>query len=235
MLLRPSTPWLRSGRSIFVVIVDYKGTPSATQQLAFDYYSKVIQVFQGTHDNIIFLHTHVNYGECHPSNKAHHDIMHIRHKAFSRLLRGKVHKAEQRTFCHSDIMNEEVKLYPMHTIDLKDHSKRPIRDYMTRNTLRDILQLVVASPSVALDSSHKSLFRIWGISHPDELNKMQRDKILYLHERSWGTTKKMTMCLRAVQTEGEGDEAVASSATKEEISGAHANAKSNTATVSCNE
>lgn len=75
--------------SVNLIIVNVKCTSTASkyQELAFDYYSKVIQILQGHHSNVIFLHTHVKYEDCHCSNKEHLN-MSKRHEAFSNFFRG---------------------------------------------------------------------------------------------------------------------------------------------------
>ncbi|KAF9392178.1 hypothetical protein CPB97_003503 [Podila verticillata] len=163
--------------NLIVVIVNCEETPSKSHQLAFDYYSKVIQVLQGCHSNIVFVYTHVNYVQCHHSNASHQANMEMRHKAFSRLFRGMGHMQGQGSFIRDKIRDEKVELYPWYTVDLnKKH--RPIPRCMLLNTLREILQLAVSSPPVPLDTIMGNLIRVYGISHPDELNQLQRRKIM---------------------------------------------------------
>ncbi|KAF9200824.1 hypothetical protein BGZ59_003071, partial [Podila verticillata] len=163
--------------NLIVIIVNCEETPSKSHQLAFDYYSKVIQVLQGCHSNIVFVYTHVDYVHCHHSNAEHKANLDMRHKAFSRLFRGMGHMQGQGSFNRDEIRDEQVELYPWHTVDLKKNL-RPIPRCMLFNTLREILQRAVTSPPVALDTIMKNLIRVYGISHPDELNQLQRRKIM---------------------------------------------------------
>ncbi|KAF9371686.1 hypothetical protein CPB97_001781, partial [Podila verticillata] len=163
--------------NLIVIIVNCKVTPSKSHQLTFDYYSKVIQVWQGCHSNIVFVCTHVDYVHCHHSNVAHQVNMEMRRKAFSRLFRGQGHRSGQVSFNRDAIRDEMVDLYPWYTVDLKE-KHRPIPQCMLLNTLRKILQRVVTRPPVPLDTIVKNLIRVYGISHPDELNRLQRNKIM---------------------------------------------------------
>ncbi|KAF8978241.1 hypothetical protein BGZ52_006253 [Haplosporangium bisporale] len=83
----------------------------------------------------------------------------------------------QGSFNRDEIRDEQVELYPWHTVDLKKNL-RPLPRCMLFNTLREILQRAVTSPPVALDTIMKNLIRVYGISHPDELNQLQRRKIM---------------------------------------------------------
>ncbi|KAF9369973.1 hypothetical protein CPB97_003122 [Podila verticillata] len=163
--------------NLIVVIVNCEEPPSKSHQLAFDYYSKVIQVLQGCHSNIVFVYTHVDYVHCHRSNVQHKANLDMRHKAFSRLFRGMGHMQGQGSFNRDEIRDEQVELYPWYTVDLKKNH-RPIPRCMLFNTLREILQRAVTSPPVPLDTIMKNLIRVYGISHPDELNQLQRRKIM---------------------------------------------------------
>ncbi|KAF9379132.1 hypothetical protein CPB97_009149 [Podila verticillata] len=161
--------------NLIVIIINSKDQPSIAHQLAFDYYSKVIQILQGCHDNIVFVYTQVDYEKCHPSNVEFNTNMDLRHKAFSRLFRG--HKSGPGSFNRDEIQSEEVELYPMYTIDL-NKKQRPIPRCMRLRKLRDILQRAVQAEAVSAKTIMKNLLRVYGLSHPDELNKMQRDRLL---------------------------------------------------------
>ncbi|KAF9375505.1 hypothetical protein CPB97_011406, partial [Podila verticillata] len=163
--------------NLILVVVNHQDCPSRSQQLAFDYYSKVIQVFQGNHSNIVFLYTHVKYEDCHYSREDYHANMKLRHKAFSRIFRGRGHRGGQGSFTHSEITEEQVELYRMRTIDL-DKNQRPITRCMRLQSLRDVLQLAILNPPVSLNTSPENMSRIYGITHPDALNNRQRNKIL---------------------------------------------------------
>ncbi|KAF8950606.1 hypothetical protein BGZ52_001995 [Haplosporangium bisporale] len=164
--------------NLIIIVVNVEDHPSMSQQLAFDYYSKVIQILQGSHSNIVFVYTHVNYDQCHPSNFNFNNNILLRHKAFSRLFRGYEHKAKQRGgFSHAEVVADEIELYPSFTIDL-DKKHRPIPRCMLFRTLREILRLVVASRPVPLDTIVGNLLRVYEINHPDELNKEQRRMIV---------------------------------------------------------
>ncbi|KAG0350275.1 hypothetical protein BG005_010196, partial [Podila minutissima] len=157
--------------NLIIVIINCEDTPSVSHQLAFNYYSKVIQTFQGHHSNIVFLYTHADYEKCHHSNTEHLSAMELRHKAFSQLFRC------QGSYSRDDVSKATIELYPMYNIDLKER-QRPITQCMRLTTLREIFSQVVSMPPVILDTSPSNLQRIEGIPHPDKLNKMHRKQIL---------------------------------------------------------
>ncbi|KAG0016159.1 hypothetical protein BGZ81_011368 [Podila clonocystis] len=158
--------------NLIIIIVNCKDISSKAHQLAFDYYSKVIQVLQGHHDNIVFVYTHVEYEQCHQSNVNFQKQMKIRHTAFSHLFRG-----IQGSFNSAEIQGKAIDLFPMYTIDF-DKGHRPIPRCMRLRTLRKILQRAVEAPPVPLDTIMKNLLRVYGIDHPDELNKEQKSRIV---------------------------------------------------------
>ncbi|KAG0014534.1 hypothetical protein BGZ81_000411 [Podila clonocystis] len=163
--------------NLIVVIVNCLDHQSMSQQLSFNYYSKVIHALQGHHKNVVFVYTHVDYAQCHPTNVNFNKNIQLRHMAFSRLFRGFGHKAEQEQSSHSEGQELEDSGFPMYTIDLK-RNHRPIPRCMLLRTLRDILQLAVKKDPVPMNTIMKNLLRVYGIYHPDELNVMQRARIL---------------------------------------------------------
>lgn len=154
-----------------IVVINCEETPSVSHQLAFNYYSKVIHTFQGHHSNIVFLYTHVEYDRCHHSNTDHLAVMALRHKAFSQLFRC------QGPHSREEVTKATVEPYPMYNIDF-DKRQRPIARCMRLTTLREILTDVVNSPCVFLDTSTHNMEQIRATTHPDDLNKAQRNKIL---------------------------------------------------------
>ncbi|KAG0318010.1 hypothetical protein BG000_004360, partial [Podila horticola] len=164
--------------NLIVVVVNSIDPISKNQQLAFDYYSKVIKAFQRSHSNIVFVYTHVPYETCHPANTDHHENINIRHKALSRLFRGPRRTAEQGHYINrAEIEEEDFKLFPWYTIDF-NQNKRPIRQCMRLNILRDILQLAIKKRPVRLDTSEANRGRVSRIRHPDALNRRLRNKIV---------------------------------------------------------
>ncbi|KAG0328279.1 hypothetical protein BG000_000551, partial [Podila horticola] len=164
-----------------IIIVNCKDQPSISHQLGFGYYSKIIQILQGCHSNIVFVYTHVDYAQCHHTNVDYNKNMDLRHKAF-RLFRGRSRKnrkpgaAGQDSFSRTNIQNEDVELYPMFKIDLnKKH--RPIPSCMLLRTMQEILQMAVQKKPVEVKSIMTNLLKVYGISHPDELNQMQRERL----------------------------------------------------------
>ncbi|KAG0038660.1 hypothetical protein BGZ82_011313 [Podila clonocystis] len=165
--------------NLIIVIVNCKEAPSKSHQLAFDYYSKVIQALQGSLSNVVFVYTHVDYEQCHHSDVDFYTQMKMRHKAFSKLFRGSGHADEKESFSSAVIQDEDLDLYPMYTVDLdRRYRQRPVKQYMSLLAIREILELAVTSSPVPLDTSAENLDRASRIIHPDALNSEQRDKIL---------------------------------------------------------
>ncbi|KAF9276642.1 hypothetical protein BGZ74_003570, partial [Mortierella antarctica] len=161
--------------NLIIIVVNSQDHPSTTQQLAFDYYSKVIQTLQGHHSNVVFLYTNARYEENHPSKANHLTNMDLRHKAFSQLFRGGLRNGtKMRSFSE---YSDSVELYPRYTIDLSIYH-RSIPRCLMLNSLRDILQLAAANTPAVFDTSRENLDRVWNIPYPEGLNKDQRNKIL---------------------------------------------------------
>lgn len=151
--------------NLIVIVINIMEPPSKAHQLAFDYYSQVIQLLQGHLSNVIFLDTHVGYEKMHPSNPDYISVMNLRHQAFSRFFSGQDHKFHQGPFRRSKTSKEIIELFPKYNIDM-DKRQRPIAKCMTLNVLRDILKLAVEYPPSPLDTSKENLDRVWGIQHP---------------------------------------------------------------------
>ncbi|KAI9242862.1 MAG: hypothetical protein BYD32DRAFT_431810 [Podila humilis] len=163
--------------NLIVIVINCEEAPSRCLQLAFNYYSQVIQLLQGHLSNVIFLYTHVDYEKMHPSNSNHIPVMELRHRAFSRLFSRQGHKSHQGPFGLSKTSEEIIELFPEYNIDF-DRRQRPITKCMRLNTLRHILKLVVENPPSPLDTSEENLDRVWRIQHPDALNQALREAIL---------------------------------------------------------
>lgn len=62
--------------NLILVVVTAKSSLSQEYGFALEYYSKVLE---GLHSHIAFLHTHVDYADCHHTNIAHCSMMANRH------------------------------------------------------------------------------------------------------------------------------------------------------------
>ncbi|KAF9369009.1 hypothetical protein CPC16_004874, partial [Podila verticillata] len=98
--------------NLIIIIITCKDPPSKAHQLAFNYYSRVIQTFQDHHSNIVFLYMHVEYEKCHHHNANHLSLMELRHKAFSQLLRC------QGSYNLEDVSKAAIELYPIPAVVL---------------------------------------------------------------------------------------------------------------------
>lgn len=65
---------------------------------------------------------------------------------------------------------------PYFTIDLVT-KKRPVKQWMIRDTLRKILQFAVINPPAVIDTGKENINRIRGIPQPTKMNDEQRKKI----------------------------------------------------------
>ncbi|KAF9379131.1 hypothetical protein CPB97_009148 [Podila verticillata] len=157
--------------NLILIVINTEEHPSQPHQLAFDYYSKVIQALQGHQFNVVFLYTHVRYGNVHPSNVEQQQNLVLRHKAFSHLFRGALRRSAKQSY------SRNIKLYPYYHIDFL-RTNRTIPRCMQQNTLRDILQLAAASPPSTLDTSTENMDRVWRIPSPQSLEKAQREEIV---------------------------------------------------------
>ncbi|KAG0075664.1 hypothetical protein BGZ92_002790 [Podila epicladia] len=152
--------------NLIVVVVSCKHPLSMEYGHALEYYAKVLD---GLHSNIVFLYTHVDYADCHPSNTIHHADMATRHRAFSSIFQN-LQYSPSRNPTGGSAASESNNAYQYFTIDLQSR-KRPIIQCLIRNTLRDILRLAILSPPAILDISNGFVDRIKAIVHPDAANR----------------------------------------------------------------
>lgn len=68
-----------------IVIVNIEHPIHMEQQVAFNYYLRVIHALQGHHNNVVFVDTHVPYKCRHQHNAGHSERMDKAHRAFSCL------------------------------------------------------------------------------------------------------------------------------------------------------
>ncbi|KAF9380711.1 hypothetical protein CPC16_010188, partial [Podila verticillata] len=107
------------------------------------------------------------YENCHRSNKNHMNLT-ARHEAFCNFFRG-FKKVAQEGSGEDTGSKTGSKLFPMYTIDMCE-KHRPIPDCMTKNTLKEVLELVLESSPALLDTSDTNMRRVWAIKHPDHDN-----------------------------------------------------------------
>ncbi|KAG0350641.1 hypothetical protein BG005_009829 [Podila minutissima] len=152
--------------NLILVVVSCKHPLSMEYGHALEYYAKVLD---GLHSNIVFLYTHVDYADCHPSNTEHHADMAKRHRAFSSIFQNLQYSPSWNP-AGGSAAPEGNNACRYFTIDLQS-TKRPIIQCLIRNTLRDILQLAILSPPAILDISNGNVDRIKAIVHPDAANQ----------------------------------------------------------------
>ncbi|KAF9378242.1 hypothetical protein CPB97_009697 [Podila verticillata] len=146
--------------NLIVITESYKNLLTQEQQLEFEWFAKV---FKGLHSRIMFLHTHVDYTNLHPTNSAHRLNMKMKNKALSKLFRRHDNEVP------FDENNFEE--YPSLTIDLVS-KKRPVINCLIRNTIREILKMAIR-PAVLFDTSIQNIERIRAIPYPTQLTDEQ--------------------------------------------------------------
>ncbi|KAF9200630.1 hypothetical protein BGZ59_003171, partial [Podila verticillata] len=70
--------------NLIVITESYKNLLTLEQQLDLDYFANI---FKGLHSRIMFLHTHVDYTNIHPTNTTHYLNMKLKNTALSKIFR----------------------------------------------------------------------------------------------------------------------------------------------------
>ncbi|KAG0040757.1 hypothetical protein BGZ82_009739, partial [Podila clonocystis] len=146
--------------SLILIVVNPHDPLTAELLLALQYYSEVLH---GLNSNIAFVFTHVDYAHSRFTNADLHLSLKEKSCTLSRIFSG------------SAAYNSE--LYPSFALDL-DHVTRPVFQCLIRNTLKDILQLVVSKPLMLMDTRSKNIERIKHIIHPSNFDFKQRKEAL---------------------------------------------------------
>ncbi|KAG0029631.1 hypothetical protein BGZ81_003558, partial [Podila clonocystis] len=146
--------------NLIIITESYKNLLTQEQQLELEYFANV---FKGLHSRIMFLHTHVDYTNIHPTNSTHHRNMRMKNKALSKLFRRH----------DNEVPFDENKFeqYPSFTIDLVS-MKRPVINCLIQNTIREILKMATR-PAVIFDTSIHNIERIRAIPFPTQMTDEQ--------------------------------------------------------------
>ncbi|KAG0023907.1 hypothetical protein BGZ82_010620 [Podila clonocystis] len=146
--------------NLIVITESYKNLLTQEQQLELEYFANV---FKGLHSRIMFLHTHVDYTNIHPTNSTLHRNVRMKNKALSKLFRRHDNEVP------FDENNFEE--YPSLTIDLVS-KKRPVINCLIQHTIRKILQMATR-PAVIFDNSIHNIERIRAIPYPIQMTDEQ--------------------------------------------------------------
>ncbi|KAG0019623.1 hypothetical protein BGZ82_011834, partial [Podila clonocystis] len=146
--------------NLIIITESYKNLLTQEQQLHLEYFANV---FKGLHSRIMFLHTHVDYTNIHPSNSTHHRNMKMKNKALSKLFR--------RYDNEVSFDEDNFKEYPSLTIDLVSN-KRPVITGLIRNSIREILKMATR-PAVIFDTSIYNIVRVRAIPYPTQFTDEQ--------------------------------------------------------------
>ncbi|KAG0023149.1 hypothetical protein BGZ81_008247, partial [Podila clonocystis] len=146
--------------NLIIVTESYKNLLTQEQQLHLEYFANV---FKGLHSRIMFLHTHVDYANIHPTNSTHYRNMKMKNKALSKLFR----RYDNEVSFDEDNFEE----YPSLTIDLVS-TKRPVITCLIRNTIREIL-MMATRPAVIFDTGIYNILRMRAIPYPTQLTDEQ--------------------------------------------------------------
>ncbi|KAF9277381.1 hypothetical protein BGZ74_003378, partial [Mortierella antarctica] len=154
--------------NLILIIVSAKCTLSKEFGFTLEYYSNMLE---GLHTNMAFLHTPVDYANCHYSKTEYHDRMATRHHKFSNIFRDCTYAPNpHKTVEESTSMDIDSAAYRSFTINMH-MGKRPIIQCLIQNMLQEILQFMVANAPVDLDTSEENIVQIKGMVHPDEANQ----------------------------------------------------------------
>ncbi|KAF9372200.1 hypothetical protein CPC16_002594 [Podila verticillata] len=146
--------------NLIVITESYKNLLTLEQQLDLDYFANV---FKGLHYRIMFLHTHVDYTNIHPTNTTHYLNMKLKNAALSKIF--------QRFDNESPFDKDNFRVYPSLTIDLVS-SKQPIINCLIQNTIREILKMAT-QPTVPFDTSIQNIEQICAIPYPTQFTDNQ--------------------------------------------------------------
>ncbi|KAG0038658.1 hypothetical protein BGZ82_011311 [Podila clonocystis] len=158
--------------NLVLVVVSADRPLSMGYGFSLEYYAKVLD---GLHSNIAFLYTHVNYADCHHSNKAYHNRVTTRHRAICSIFRNRTYAPSRQDNAKSGDSLENETTYRKFAIDLTS-DKRPIVQCLIQNALRDILQLAVTNPPMDVDTSESNTERIKTLVHPDKSSQEYHDR-----------------------------------------------------------
>lgn len=159
--------------NLVLFVFRYDNPITLEQQIPLKYYAEVLKEFRSS---MAFLFTHVKYEDCHHSNSRHRNMIDARHRALSRLLQGLDMER-----CTSESITTakdkgDVGKFPCFTIDFT-RKKRPVQQWMIRDTLRNILHFAVSNPPAAMDTSKGNIDRMTNIIHPTKLDDELRKEI----------------------------------------------------------
>ncbi|KAG0012331.1 hypothetical protein BGZ81_001649 [Podila clonocystis] len=158
--------------NLVLFVFKYDNPLTLEQQIPLKYYAEVLKEFRSS---MAFLFTHVKYEDCHHSNSRHRKMIDTRLRALSRLLQGR-----DMGHCSSETITpakdkDYVGNLPCFTIDFTE-KRRPVQQWMIRDTLRNILRFAVANPPSLMDTSKANIDRITNVIHPTKMNDEQRKK-----------------------------------------------------------
>ncbi|KAF8948033.1 hypothetical protein BGZ52_007231, partial [Haplosporangium bisporale] len=171
--------------NLIVITESYKNLLTLEQQLDLDYFANI---FKGLHSRIMFLHTHVDYTNIHPTNTTHYLNMKLKNTALSKIFR--------RFDNESPFDKDNFRVYPSLTIDLVS-SKRPIINCLIQNTIREILKMAT-QPAVPFDTSIQNIERIRAIPYPTQFTD---DQLKHAKARLQADADKFEEELAEVQVE----------------------------------
>ncbi|KAG0097233.1 hypothetical protein BGZ93_003189 [Podila epicladia] len=160
-------------RSFNLILFVFKhDSPMTKEQLiALNYYAKVLKELQSS---IALVFTHVVYENCHHSNPDHQSGIDKRRRIYSLLFRRPDIDpcSLERNITTTDEKDGTVD-FPCFTIDFVA-GKRPVKQWMIKNTIREMLSLAVNKTPAVLDTSKENIDRLRAIVHPTKENDEQR-------------------------------------------------------------
>ncbi|KAG0026314.1 hypothetical protein BGZ82_009539, partial [Podila clonocystis] len=156
--------------NLVLVVINPHDPLTAEQLIGLQFYSDLLRALK-CRCIIAFIFTHVDYSQSRLVNaNLNTDLKKTTH-SLARIFHG------------SMLDNNEP--CPSFSIDLAQN-KRPVIQSIIRSTLRNVLQLVVSSPAVLMDTSPEKVLRIKHMDHPSKYSGEQRRETL---TRIYGKTR----------------------------------------------
>lgn len=146
--------------NLILIVINAHDPLAAELLLALQYYAEILG---GLRSNIAFVCTHVDYTNSRTRNMGLHLALKEKVCFLSRIFQGS--------------MSAYLAPYPSFVIDFPQRI-RPVVQCMIRSTLRDILQLTVATSPSSMNVSTAQVERIKNIIHPTNFSDRQREEAL---------------------------------------------------------
>ncbi|KAG0014533.1 hypothetical protein BGZ81_000410 [Podila clonocystis] len=144
--------------NLVLVVINPHDPLTAEQLIGLQFYSDLLRALK-CRCNIAFIFTHVDYSQSRLVNANLNTNLKKTTHSLARIFHGSM--PDNNEPCSS------------FSIDLTQN-KRPVVQSIIRSTLRDVLQLVVSSPGMLMDTSPENVLRVKHMDHPSKYSGQQR-------------------------------------------------------------